>query len=76
MRRGLSGRVALVTGGTKGIGLACARTLTSEGVRVAVASREPSNVASALSRIPGAIGVAANFTGGTIGLDGARFPAL
>lgn len=41
MELALSWRVALVTGGAKGIGRVCARTLTSEGVRVAVASREP-----------------------------------
>lgn len=32
-------RVALVTGGSRGIGLACARRLAAEGHRVAVASR-------------------------------------
>ncbi|MEV0613919.1 SDR family NAD(P)-dependent oxidoreductase [Nonomuraea sp. NPDC050404] len=35
----LSGRVAIVTGGSKGIGLAAARTLAEEGAHVVVASR-------------------------------------
>jgi NAD(P)-dependent dehydrogenase (short-subunit alcohol dehydrogenase family) len=37
----LSGRVAIVTGGSKGIGLAVVRGLLSEGVRVTCASRTP-----------------------------------
>lgn len=39
MDLGLAGRVALVTGGSKGIGLAIVRGLLAEGARVAVASR-------------------------------------
>ncbi|WP_116998788.1 SDR family NAD(P)-dependent oxidoreductase [Desertimonas flava] len=35
----LTDRVAIVTGGSKGIGKACARTLATEGCRVVVASR-------------------------------------
>jgi NAD(P)-dependent dehydrogenase (short-subunit alcohol dehydrogenase family) len=38
----LSGRVAVVTGGSKGIGLAVARTLHDEGAQVVVASRKGS----------------------------------
>jgi NAD(P)-dependent dehydrogenase (short-subunit alcohol dehydrogenase family) len=34
--RGLEGKVALVTGGGRGIGAACARRLSEEGVRVAI----------------------------------------
>src|SRR6266540_2601794 len=39
MDLGLAGRVAIVTGGSRGIGRAIARELASEGVDVAIASR-------------------------------------
>jgi NAD(P)-dependent dehydrogenase (short-subunit alcohol dehydrogenase family) len=61
MNLDLSGRVALVTGGSKGIGLACAETLLREGARVAIASRDRANVDAALAKLPGAIGIAADF---------------
>jgi NAD(P)-dependent dehydrogenase (short-subunit alcohol dehydrogenase family) len=57
----LTGRVALVTGGSKGIGLACAKALAREGARVAIASRNRANVDAALGALPGATGVAADF---------------
>lgn len=44
----LNGQVALVTGGSKGIGLACAQALAAEGVRVAIASRDPAHLESAV----------------------------
>jgi NAD(P)-dependent dehydrogenase (short-subunit alcohol dehydrogenase family) len=40
MELGLTGRVAIVTGGSRGIGLAIARELASEGVDVAICARQ------------------------------------
>src|SRR5688572_32106796 len=39
MELGLQGKSVLVTGGSKGIGLACAKALAAEGCRLSIASR-------------------------------------
>jgi 3-oxoacyl-[acyl-carrier protein] reductase len=53
MDLGLDGRVALVTGGSKGIGFGIAAGLAAEGARVAVASRDAERVREAAERIGG-----------------------
>jgi NAD(P)-dependent dehydrogenase (short-subunit alcohol dehydrogenase family) len=47
----LTGKTALVTGASKGIGKAIARTLAREGVRVAVCSRDSATLATAAKEI-------------------------
>ena len=44
MHLDLEGTTVLVTGGSKGIGLACARAFAQEGARVAIASRSAENL--------------------------------
>jgi NAD(P)-dependent dehydrogenase (short-subunit alcohol dehydrogenase family) len=47
MDLGLKDKVVLVTGGSKGIGLACARAFLAEGAKVAIASRSKVNLVAA-----------------------------
>ena len=56
----LAGKAVIVTGGSKGIGLACARAFLAEGARVGIASRSQANIDAALAALPGAIGFAAD----------------
>lgn len=48
MELGLEGRVALVAGGSSGIGLATARELAAEGAHVAIGARDPERLAAAV----------------------------
>jgi 3-oxoacyl-[acyl-carrier protein] reductase len=47
----LAGRVAVVTGGTRGIGLAIARLLADDGASVVVSGRDPSRLESAAKEL-------------------------
>src|SRR5690606_34786756 len=53
-------KVVLVTGGSKGIGLACAQHFAAEGAQVVISSRSQANIDSALAELPGAVGFAAD----------------
>jgi 3-oxoacyl-[acyl-carrier protein] reductase len=53
MDLGLEGRVALVMGGSRGLGRAIAAALAREGARVAVVSRSPGRVEEAAATIAG-----------------------
>ncbi|OIJ67273.1 SDR family oxidoreductase [Streptomyces mangrovisoli] len=51
---GLEGRAAVVTGGTRGIGLAVARALAGAGARVCVSARDARDVARTAAELDGA----------------------
>jgi 3-oxoacyl-[acyl-carrier protein] reductase len=53
---GLKGKVALVTAASKGIGMGTARVLAREGMRVAISSRNDSNLQAAKDKIAGETG--------------------
>ncbi len=53
MDLGITGRTALVTGASTGLGLASARALAAEGVRVALVSRSGDKLAAAIATVDG-----------------------
>lgn len=60
MDLGISGRTAVVTGGSQGIGAATVRLLVAEGARVIAVARDPGDQ-------PGVVGVAADVTAADAG---------
>ncbi|EEP70118.1 oxidoreductase [Micromonospora sp. ATCC 39149] len=53
MDLGLKGRVALVAGGSSGIGLACAKEFAAEGAHVAICGRDQDRLAAAERELAG-----------------------
>lgn len=51
MDLGLDGKVALISGGSSGLGFAAARELAAEGAHVAIGARDPDRLAAATGRL-------------------------
>ena len=64
MDLGLTGRRALVTASTEGLGLATARALATEGARVAVSGRRAERAAEVAGSLPDGVGVAGDLRAG------------
>lgn len=62
MDLGLAKKAVLITGGSKGIGLACAEAFLAEGARVAITSRDPQNIAAARAKLGAIPGFPADLT--------------
>ena len=62
MDLGLAKKNVLITGGSKGIGLACAKAFRAEGARVAIVSRSQENLQSAKKILGDAYTIAADLT--------------
>jgi NAD(P)-dependent dehydrogenase (short-subunit alcohol dehydrogenase family) len=60
MKLDLEDKIVLVTGGSKGIGFACAKAFRDEGARVAICSRSAENVKRAKALLPGVFGSVAD----------------
>ncbi|HVJ53563.1 MAG TPA: SDR family oxidoreductase [Aliidongia sp.] len=58
--RDLDGKRVLVTGGSKGIGLACAKAFSAAGAHVAICSRAEANIGAAMRQVPGIFGTQAD----------------
>lgn len=66
MNLGLEGKVALIGGGSRGIGLAIARALAAEGCRVILSARGSTELNAAVAAIGrGAVGLVADLTDAT-----------
>ena len=78
MDLGLHGRTAAVAGASSGLGLASARALAAEGVRVAICGRDRARIESAAATVDGAVPLVADVstTSGAAGFVAAATEAL
>ncbi len=56
----LQQKLVMITGGSKGIGLACAQAFLAEGARVVISSRSPANLDAARQRLGAVAAIAAD----------------
>ena len=56
----LSGKVALVTGGSRGIGFATAKIMSENGATVVITGRDPKRLEESVLKIPNSIGIVAD----------------
>ena len=60
MELGLGGRAAIVSGASRGIGLAIAQRLAAEGMRVLLVARSAAAIEAAAAALPGSAAFAAD----------------
>ncbi|MDN2582830.1 SDR family NAD(P)-dependent oxidoreductase [Aquibium sp. ELW1220] len=60
MDLGLKDKVVIVTGGSRGIGFACAEAFLAEGARVGIVSRSEASLSAARARLPGVAAASAD----------------
>ncbi|WP_332744087.1 SDR family NAD(P)-dependent oxidoreductase [Hydrogenophaga sp.] len=76
MDLGIAGKTALVFGGSKGMGRACAAQLSSEGVQVVIAARTAATMEQAAAEISAQTGQPVRWVSADITTDAGRDAAL
>lgn len=76
MDLGIQGKNALVFGGSRGMGRACARQLALEGVNVTLAARTPATLAQAAQEISAEAGIDVQWVAADLTRDDGRAQAL
>ena len=76
MDLGISGKTALVFGGSRGMGRACALQLAREGVAVTIAARNPQTLEQAATEIARTAGIGVGWVSADLTLPEGRDACL
>ncbi len=76
MDLGIAGKTALIFGGSRGMGRACAQQLATEGVQVVIAARTPATLEQACAEITAQTGQAVRWVVADISTEAGRDAAL